>query len=182
MSMVINPFWGAPAGYVESGYFGSIRDGGTDAANPSEDLKYGNKITSPVGGVWVKHMFMSFHNGVTGAVMRPVLYSGSGVSTDPLFYQGEEFTCPSTFSVVTTELGPMPWQASGDAIFLPAGDYVMGMMFGAPGMTIRAAESDPGPLLRTADGYSNGAAPTYGSIASFTAFMLMRMPYSIGGP
>ena len=182
MSMVINPFWGAPSGYVETGYFGYTADAGTDAANPDGDLKYGNVITSPTGGVWVKHLFMSFSNGLNGISIRPVLYSGSGVSTDPLFVQGEEFICPSTFSTTVTELGPIPWQSSGDAIFMPAGDYILGMMFGGTGMTIRAAEAVLGPLLRTTDTYFDGAGATYGTITSFTAFMLMRMPYSIGGP
>ena len=166
--------------YSEIGNLGFLTDAGSNAANPSADFKYGNVITVPVGGIWVKRMFMSFFSGASGAVMRPVLYSGSGVSTDPLFQQGEVFTCPSTFSSVLTELGPMPWQASGAAIFLPAGNYVMGILIGTAGMGIRSAGG--GTLLRTSDTYSDGAAATFGTITSFGASMMMRLPYSLLGP
>lgn len=183
MGMIIGSPWDYPSsGYEETGYFGYTADAGTNATNNVEDFKFGNPLTVPAGGVWVKHMYMTFEAGTFGCAMRPVLYSGSGVSTDPLFYEGQDFTCPTTFTSTITELGPMTWQASGDAIFLPEGDYTWGMMFGTAGMHIRAAEAVLGPLLRTPDIFSNGASPTFGTISSFTAYMLMRMPYSVTGP
>lgn len=170
---------GGGSAYLEIGNLGFTVDGNGAAANPSADFKYGNVITVPVGGVWVKRMFMSFGSGAAGCVMRPVLYSGSGLSTDTLFQQGEVFTCPSTFASVA-ELGPMPWLPTGAAIFMPAGNYVMGILIGTAGMSLRSGGT--GTLLRTPDTYSDGASATFGTITSFGANLLMRLPYSLAGP
>jgi len=173
---------GAGSSYVETGTLGFTTNAGNNATSPAADAKWGSVITVPAGGVWVKRAYMTFSSGASGVQMRPVLYSGSGSSTDTLFKQGEELIAGSTFSNVLTELGPINWNSDGSALFLPAGNYLMGMMFAASGMVIRNAGGATS-LYGATDTYSNGAAATWGTVSGpFAARVMMRIPYSVTGP
>jgi hypothetical protein len=167
--------------YVETGALGDLTSAGNNATNPAVNSKWSSPITVPVGGVWVKRVFATYQSGASGVKIRPVLYSGSGTSSDPLFKQGEELIVGSTFGNVTTELGPINWKADGSPLFIPAGAYIMGAMYDTPGMTIRNGGGSA--LIGNTDTYSDGASATYGTISGpFAASVMMRLPYSLTGP
>lgn len=171
---------GTGSSYVETGTLGYTSNAGNNATSPAANAKWASPITVPVGGIWVKRVFFTYAAGTSGCKVRPVLYTGSGGSSNPLFQQGEELVVGSTFAT-STELGPINWQASGAALFIPAGTYLLGAMFDSTGMTIR--NGGGGGLWGSTDTYSDGAAATFGTVSGpFGASVMSRLPYSLTGP
>jgi hypothetical protein len=176
--------YGAPAStYLEVGALGYLTSAGNNATNPVANSKWASPITVPSGGVWVKRVFFSYFSGTTGVKILPVIYSGSGSSSDALFQQGQELICGSTFSSVVTELGPINWKSDGSALFLPAGSYLVGAMFDSSGMVIRNGGLGVSGLYGNTDTYSDGASATFGTVSGpFAAAVMTRLPYSLTGP
>jgi hypothetical protein len=166
--------------YSEIGILGHNTQNGS-AFNMSANQKASSPVTVPVGGVWAKTFYLWMSAATTGQKLIPVLYSGSGASSDTLFAQAQEYTFVSTFSSVATQIGPINWKADGSALFIPAGTYLLGAIVNGS-MSFRNFDGAVANAKRASDTYSDGPAATYGTITTFNATLAMWIPYSIGGP
>lgn len=167
--------------YSEVGILGHNTQN-SSAFNINANLKVASpSIVSPTGGVWAKTIYFYMSTATSGQKMTPVLYTGTGSSTDPLFAQAQEYTFASSFSNAATIIGPINWNADGSALFIPAGTYMVGAIVNGS-MSFRNFDGTAANAKRASDTYSDGPAATFGTITSFNATLSIWIPYSIGGP
>jgi hypothetical protein len=127
------------------------------------------------GGVWVKNFHILMSISTIGDKLKPVLYNGI-VAGSALVRTGQEFVVPSSYSGVDTDT-TINWNADGTAVFIPAGNYGLGLITLAG--TCRASA---GTTTWNADAYADGASDPFGAVSSSPVQIIAWCPYSNTGP